>query len=86
MGIIEGGCDFDLSASTFLSSILFPFLLRHRSTMPGASRAKFAPSDGDIAQLARAMALQAIGRGFESHYLHLNAGTRERFRAVFFDN
>jgi ribosomal protein S18 acetylase RimI-like enzyme len=25
---------------------------------------------GDIAQLARAAALQAVGRGFESHYLH----------------
>ena len=25
---------------------------------------------GDIAQLARAAALQAVGRGFKSHYLH----------------
>ena len=37
-------------------------------------RCKCAPSDGDIAQLARAMALQAIGRGFESHYLHTMPG------------
>ena len=28
---------------------------------------------GDIAQLARAAALQAVGRGFESHYLHFRA-------------
>ena len=27
---------------------------------------------GDIAQLARAAALQAVGRGFESHYLHVS--------------
>ena len=28
------------------------------------------PSNGGIAQLARAVALQAIGQGFESPYLH----------------
>ena len=27
-------------------------------------------TNGDIAQLARAAALQAVGRGFESLYLH----------------
>ena len=30
----------------------------------------FIYMDGDIAQLARAVALQAIGQGFESPYLH----------------
>jgi hypothetical protein len=28
------------------------------------------PNFGDVAQLARAPALQAGGRGFESHHLH----------------
>ena len=31
---------------------------------------------GDIAQLVRAAALQAVGRGFESHYLHEAEGPR----------
>jgi len=45
-----------------------------------------APSDGDIAQLARAMALQAIGRGFESHYLHKVPGRGNGLERFFFDN
>ena len=32
--------------------------------------------DGDIAQLARAAALQAVGQGFESPYLHTHDAVR----------
>jgi hypothetical protein len=36
----------------------------------------FGERAGDIAQLARAAALQAVGRGFKSHYLHEADGPR----------
>ena len=36
--------------------------------------------DGDIAQLARAAALQAVGQGFESPYLHTHGAVRGGLR------
>ena len=47
----------------------YKFSIHTRHTKLTSVEERNAPSDGDIAQLARAMALQAIGRGFESHYL-----------------
>ena len=69
----------------------FPFLLAQSGVLPTVPswgrcwRGTPTPGDGDIAQLARAMALQAIGRGFESHYLHEMPRVRERPGAGFFD-
>ena len=37
---------------------------------------------GLVAQLARASALQAEGRGFESHLVHINLRCRRRYGSV----
>jgi len=76
--------------TTFLhslsSSIFFLSFFGTDQQCPGRTGQKFAPSDGDIAQLARAMALQAIGRGFESHYLQYmpeRGSASERFSLTY---
>ena len=38
---------------------------------------------GPIAQLARARALQARGRGFDSHWVHTKAETKSRLLSYF---
>ena len=46
----------------------------------------FIYMDGDIAQLARAAALQAVGQGFESPYLHthdvVRGGLQRRLKKI----
>ena len=60
---------FDFSEVASLKSGANPAAL-----MPNGRLTDRVPSVGGIAQLARAMALQAIGQGFESPYLHVVAG------------
>jgi hypothetical protein len=61
--------------SSIEGSIVFPHTLSRPFFLTARDSVHRA---GDIAQLARAAALQAVGRGFDSHYLHESGESARR--------